>query len=55
MGAETCVIAEVDGERVTARAPARFGIDSGAEVWLRADPSRAIWFDEKTEKRIREA
>jgi multiple sugar transport system ATP-binding protein len=52
MGAETFVIVEVEGERITARAPARFEIETSADVWLRADALRVVWFDEKTEKRI---
>jgi multiple sugar transport system ATP-binding protein len=52
MGAETLVTAEVNGERVTGRAPGDFAARSGDRVWLYADPDRVLLFDARTQRRV---
>jgi len=56
MGAETFVTVSLGegehGGRVSARAPAGFEARTGAPCWIRADMTRALWFDEATQRRV---
>jgi hypothetical protein len=52
MGAETLVTLEIEGERVTGRAPADFLPRSGEPAWARVNLARAHFFDPGTTKRI---
>ncbi len=55
MGAETWVMVEIQGERVTARGGAAYAGRSGDTAWLQFDESRLTLFDASTEKRLEHA
>ena len=54
MGAETFVTVSLGdtAERVIARARPGFEAATGAPCWVRPEMTRALWFDEKTERRV---
>ena len=52
MGAETWVTLEVDGERITGRAPADFVGKSDDACWMRVDAGKLRFFDKATERAI---
>ena len=52
MGAETWVMVEMEGERITARGGAAYAGRSGDVAWLQFDVNKLTLFDAKSEKRI---
>jgi multiple sugar transport system ATP-binding protein len=46
MGSETFVILQLDGTKLTARAPGDFRAEPDSQAWLEFDMTRTHWFDE---------